>query len=67
MMGYQQIQNAFNFITYNGAKTLNISENYGIAIGNDANCTLLNSPDFFTALNNQQEVLYNIRRGKIIA
>lgn len=67
MMGYHQIQNAYKFITYNGAKTLNIGEKYGIKVGNDANCILLHAPDFFTALNKHVEVLYNIRQGKIIS
>lgn len=67
LMGYQQIQHAFNYVTYNGAKTLHISDQYGITVGKPADCILLNAPDFYHALNQHVEVLYNIRHGKILA
>lgn len=41
LMGYHQLQDAFNYVTYNGAKTLHISDNYGIEVGKPANCILL--------------------------
>lgn len=43
LMGYHQLQDAFNYVTYNGAKTLHISDNYGIEVGKPANCILLNA------------------------
>ena len=67
LMGYHQLQDAFNYVTYNGAKTLHISDNYGIEVGKPANCILLNAPDFYNALNKHVEVLYNIRHGKVLA
>ena len=67
LMGYHQLQDAFNYVTYNGAKTLHISDNYGIEVGKPANCTLLNAHDFYNALNKHVEVLYNIRHGKVLA
>lgn len=67
LMGYHQLQNAFNYVTYNGAKTLHISDNYGIEVGKPANCILLNAHDFYNALNKHVEVLYNIRHGKVLA
>lgn len=67
MMGYHQLQDAFNFVTYNGAKTLHIGDHYGIEKGKPANFILLNAPDFYNALNKHVEVLYNVRRGKILA
>lgn len=67
LMGYHQLQDAFNYVTYNGAKTLHISDNYGIEVGKPANCILLNAHDFYNALNKHVEVLYNIRHGKILA
>ena len=66
-MGYHQLQDAFNYVTYNGAKTLHISDNYGIEVGKPANCILLNAHDFYNALNKHVEVLYNIRHGKVLA
>lgn len=67
LMGYHQLQDAFNYVTYNGAKTLHISDNYGIEVGKPANCILLNAYDFYNALNKHVEVLYNIRHGKVLA
>ena len=67
LMGYHQLQDAFNYVTYNGAKTMHISDQYGIEVGKPANCFLLNAADFYNALNKHVEVLYNIRHGKILA
>ncbi|TGY62816.1 cytosine deaminase [Limosilactobacillus reuteri] len=67
LMGYHQLQDAFNYVTYNGAKTLHISDGYGIEVGKPANCILLNAHDFYNALNKHVEVLYNIRQGKVLA
>ncbi|NDO57691.1 cytosine deaminase [Lactobacillus reuteri] len=67
LMGYHQLQDAFNYVTYNGAKTLHISDDYGIEVGKPANCILLNAHDFYNALNKHVEVLYNIRHGKVLA
>lgn len=67
LMGYHQLQDAFNYVTYNGAKTMHISDQYGIEVGKPANCILLNAEDFYNALNKHVEVLYNIRHGKILA
>lgn len=67
LMGYGQLQNAFKFVTYNAAKTLHIADQYGIKEGLTANCILLNASDFYHALNQHVEVLYNIRHGKVLA
>ncbi|KRM95145.1 cytosine deaminase [Liquorilactobacillus aquaticus DSM 21051] len=67
LMGYEQLQNSFNYVTYNAAKTLHVSDHYGIAVGLPGNCILLNGKDFYNVLNKHAEVLYNIRSGKIIA
>lgn len=66
LMGYTQIQNAYQFVTNNAAKTLHISDHYGIAVGKPANCTLLNQTNFYDALNEHAEVLYSIRQGRIL-
>lgn len=67
LMGYHQLQDAFKYVTYNGAKTMHISDQYGIEVGKPANCIILNAHDFYNALNKHVEVLYNIRHGKILA
>lgn len=67
LMGYHQLQDAFKYVTYNGAKTMHITDKYGIEEGKPANCILLNAADFYNALNKHVEVLYNIRHGKVLA
>ena len=66
LMGYQQLQNSLNFITYNGAKTLHISADYGIEVGKSANCILLDGTNFYDVLNEHRSVLFNIRHGKVL-
>ncbi|NMM99967.1 cytosine deaminase [Bifidobacterium sp. DSM 109958] len=66
MMGYGQIQNAFRFVTYNGAKAMHITDRYGIEVGKPGNCILLDAPDFYTALNTHAPVLANVRAGRVI-
>ena len=67
LMGYSQIRDSYRFVTYNGAKTLHLGSDYGIAVGNTANCIILDAEDFFQALNRHAAVLYNIRAGRVIA
>ncbi|MDN7145058.1 cytosine deaminase [Liquorilactobacillus mali] len=67
LMGYEQLQSSYKYVTYNAAKTLHISEKYGIKVGLPANCILLNGADFYNVLNRHAEVLYNIRGGKVLA
>lgn len=67
LMGYQQLQHSFNYVTYNAAKTLQIQDHYGIEVGKPGNCILLNGSDFYQVLNQHAEVLYNIREGRVLA
>lgn len=67
LMGYGQIQDSYKFVTDNAAKTLHISDEYGIEVGKPADCILLNESDFYHVLMDHSEVLYNIRHGKILA
>ncbi|HHT20423.1 MAG TPA: cytosine deaminase [Tissierellia bacterium] len=67
MMGYEEIMNAYRFITYNAAKTLHLGEDYGIAEGRDASFIILNAKNFYDALNLKSEVLYNFTKGRLIA
>ena len=67
LMGYGQIQDSYKFVTTNAARTLHIEDQYGIEVGKPGDCILLNQSDFYNALNEHVEVLYNIRHGKVIA
>ena len=67
MVNKTDVMNSYKFITYNGAKTLNISDNYGIKCGNPANLIVLDADNYFDAMVNKSVVLYSIHNGKIIA
>lgn len=65
MMGYDDFKTALDLITDNSAKTLSL-KNYGIEIGNPANCIILQGEDDYSVLRKQGEVLASIRNGKVI-
>lgn len=68
MMGYEEIMNSYNLITYNAAKTLHISDNYGIAINKPASFVVLDAKNYYDALVKDATVLYSYRNGrKIVA
>lgn len=63
MMGYDDIMDSYKLISVNAAKTLNLGDSYGIKEGNDANFIILDSPNYYEALNRNSPVLYSFRRG----
>lgn len=66
MMGYEDLSTALDLITDNGAKTLNIAENYGIEVGKPANFIILEGQDDVDVIKRQGEVLYSVRKGEIL-
>ena len=66
MMSFEEINNALDLITINGAKTLNISDDYGIKIGKKANFIVLNAKTEFEAICDRVSVVYSVRNGKIL-
>ena len=66
MSGYDQINYLFDMITYNGAKALGL-KGYGIKEGNPADFIILDADSEFDAIRLCSEVIYTVRRGKIIA
>ena len=67
MLGYEEIVNSYKFVTTNAARTLHLGDTYGIKTGNDANFVILYAPNWYDALNYDAAVLYNYRKGKLIA
>ncbi|ONI44637.1 cytosine deaminase [Candidatus Epulonipiscioides gigas] len=67
IMGYSQINNSLDLISYNGAKALNITEQYGIEVGKPANLIILPAENGYDAIRRQVPVAYSIRNGKVIA
>lgn len=66
MMGYTELKNAYQFVTTNAAKTLHITDHYGIEVGKPANFLIVNGPNFYDVLNQHAEVLYSVRNGKVL-
>ncbi|MDF7671658.1 cytosine deaminase [Orbaceae bacterium ESL0721] len=66
MMGYEQINQGLDLITYNSAKTLHLQD-YGIEVGKSANLVILPAENGFDAIRRQTGVRYSIRQGRIIA
>jgi len=67
MMGYEEIMQSYKLITHNAAITLNLGDEYQIKEGNPASFIVLNADNFYNALNDKKEVLYNFTKGKLIA
>lgn len=67
MMGYEDIMNAYRFISTNGAKTLHLGDSYGIKVGNPADFIILDAKNYYQALNCDVPVLYSFRGGKLLA
>lgn len=67
MMGYSQINESIDLITYNSARTMNILDVYGIEVGKPANLIILPAENGYDAIRRQVQVRYSIRNGKIIA
>lgn len=61
-----QFSQLFDMITYNAAKTLNEKE-YGIDIGNQADCIILDAKSEEEAIRLTSDALYVIRKGNIIS
>lgn len=66
LMGYSQIMDSYNLATNNGAKTLNITDHYGIEVGKPANCLIFNTDNFYNELNERKELLYSMHNGNVI-
>jgi len=66
MMGYQEIMDSYKLVSVNAAKTLHLGERYGIQAGRPASFIILDTGNFYDALNRKSEVLYSYKNGKLI-
>lgn len=67
MMGYEDILNSYKFITENAAKTLHISDRYGLHAGNPASFVVLDADNYYDALNENAAVTASYKDGRKIA
>lgn len=56
----------FDLVTYNGAKLMNIEEEYGLQEGKPANFIVLDAPNEFEAQRNRVECLASVRNGEYL-
>ena len=61
-----EINKAFNLITYNGAKVMQLNDEYGIEQGKPANFIVLDAYDTYEAVRERADVLDSIRRGEYL-
>ncbi|MGG6265757.1 cytosine deaminase [Leptolyngbya sp. AN03gr2] len=67
MTGTAEIDACYNMVTWGGAKTLNIEEQYGIEVGKPANLIVLDAIDKYDAIRRRATVQYVISQGKLLA
>lgn len=65
-MSMAQLDTCLDLITYNGAKTLNVEEKYGLDVGKPANFLVLDATTTFEAVRQRADVLASIRNGEYL-
>lgn len=66
MTGREELAACYNMITTNGAKTLKLSENYGVTVGKPANLIALEAQSAIDAIQKRATVCHVISRGKYL-
>ncbi len=66
MLGYQDLSRCLDFISINGAKAMNVQENYGIEVGKPANFIIMDAKDDYDVLAKQAKAVLSVKNGKII-
>lgn len=66
MMTFDEINNALDLVTVNGAKTLHIQDRYGIEVGKEANFIVLDAKNEFDAILERVGIKKSIRKGAIL-
>jgi cytosine deaminase len=66
MMGFEDLQRSLDLVTDNSARTLDLGEGYGIAVGRPANLVLLNAENDYEAVRQQAKARVSVRAGKVL-
>ncbi len=61
-----EINKAFDLITYHGANLMAVNDEYGIEVGKPANFIVLQAQDAYEAIRERAEVLASVRNGKYL-
>lgn len=67
MTGRSEMDACYNMTTWNGAKTLNVEDQYGVEVGKPASLIVLDAIDRFDALRRRSTVRYVISKGNLLA
>jgi cytosine/creatinine deaminase len=67
MTGMQEMEACYDMVTWNGAKTLHLEDQYGIEVGKPANLIVLDARDRYDALRRRATVHTVISQGKLLA
>ncbi len=67
MTGANEIDACFDMVTWNGAKTLHLKDQYGIEVDRPANLIVLDAIDRYDAIRRRATVHKVISQGKLIA
>jgi cytosine deaminase len=67
MTGTEEIDACYNMVTWNGARTLQMEDQYGIEVGKPANLIVLDADSRYDAIRRRATVRYVISRGQLIA
>jgi cytosine/creatinine deaminase len=67
MTGRSELDACYDMTTWNGAKTLNLADQYGVEVGKPANLIVLDAADRFEAIRRRPPVRYVISRGQLLA
>ena len=66
MMGFEDLERSLDLVTDNSARTLNLGDRYGIAVGRPANLVLLNAENDYEAVRQQAKARLSIRGGEVL-
>ena len=66
MMSFEEMDNCLDLITVNGAKTMNISDTYGIEAGKPANFIVVDARSEFEAVCERADVVASVRNGEYL-
>lgn len=65
-MSFEELDRCLDLITYNGAKTFNMEDQYGIEAGKPANFLVLDARSPIEAVRQRADVLSSIRHGEYL-
>lgn len=65
-MSFDELDRCIDLITYNGAKTLNVEDQYGLEKGKPANFLVLDADTPFEAVRQRADALASVRNGEYL-